>query len=459
MGKLVAKIEGRGIGIKTSVVNMGDIARAIKTPPQYTTKWFGNELGAQSNYTNKQGEGERAVVNGSHEPAALQSLLDKFIEKYILCQNCHLPELVMKVKKNDIMAKCKACGWAGELDSTHRLGTFIRNNPPDETGLNVSDRDVGGKRDKKDKKKTKEDDDNVSDDDVEEKKEKKEKKDKKKKKTKKDKDGSDDDGSDDDKKKKKKKKSKKDKKEKKAGSDDDGSDDDDKKEKKKKDKKSKKDKKADSDDDSDADKKKKKKKDKKEKKKKDESDSDDDAADEKEAEVEALTYNDEEIPKVIADIAKFLAKGSPSVSDFFQEVRGFQVSKIFDDDVRLYAVISAIGGEKMDAKSLADKEEYVTEVIKKSKGGPLDYKVVLWCFNAYLSEHPDCKKAFPMVLKAIYDQDWASEKQILAYYTNDEGKDEPGFAMAKEVSKPFLDWLAKPDEDSSDDSDSNSDSS
>merc|ERR1712190_337947 len=126
MPRLVTKIEGRGNGIKTCIVNMGDVARAIKRPPQYTTKWFGHELGAQSTYTNKEGEGERSIVNGSHQTDAFQKLLDKFIDKYVCCTSCNLPEIIMSVKKSGIQGRCAACGWSGELDNQHKLATFIQ---------------------------------------------------------------------------------------------------------------------------------------------------------------------------------------------------------------------------------------------------------------------------------------------------------------------------------------------
>lgn len=41
-----AKVEGRGNGIKTNVVNNKDIARALDRPAQYLLKFFGFELGA-----------------------------------------------------------------------------------------------------------------------------------------------------------------------------------------------------------------------------------------------------------------------------------------------------------------------------------------------------------------------------------------------------------------------------
>ena len=46
MPRLFTKIEGKGNGIKTVVVNMVDIGRALARPPTYIIKYFGCELGA-----------------------------------------------------------------------------------------------------------------------------------------------------------------------------------------------------------------------------------------------------------------------------------------------------------------------------------------------------------------------------------------------------------------------------
>merc|ERR1712061_841103 len=78
-----------------------------------------------------------------------QGLLDKFIEKDELCSGCNLPEIDMIVKKGLIVARCKACGWLGELDNCHRLATYIIKNPDlDKGGFG----EEGGKTAKPDRK-------------------------------------------------------------------------------------------------------------------------------------------------------------------------------------------------------------------------------------------------------------------------------------------------------------------
>jgi translation initiation factor 5 len=41
MPPIQSKIEGRGNGIKTNVVNMVEVAKALARPASYTTKFFG----------------------------------------------------------------------------------------------------------------------------------------------------------------------------------------------------------------------------------------------------------------------------------------------------------------------------------------------------------------------------------------------------------------------------------
>merc|ERR1712087_774615 len=101
--------------------------------------------------TNKKSEGERAVVNGHHDTPIFQQLVDKFIEKYVLCSGCNLPEIDMVVnKKGIIVATCKACGWNGELDNRHKLATFIAKNPP---GSGIGFDEEKGKKTKEDRQK------------------------------------------------------------------------------------------------------------------------------------------------------------------------------------------------------------------------------------------------------------------------------------------------------------------
>ncbi|KAL0381434.1 UNVERIFIED_CONTAM: Eukaryotic translation initiation factor 5 [Sesamum angustifolium] len=129
MPKMIAKIEGRGNGIKTNIVNMVDIAKALARPASYTTKYFGCELGAQSKFDEKTGT---SLVNGAHDTAKLAGLLENFIKKYVQCYGCGNPETEILITKNQmIQLKCAACGFVSDVDMRDKLTTFIIKNPPE----------------------------------------------------------------------------------------------------------------------------------------------------------------------------------------------------------------------------------------------------------------------------------------------------------------------------------------
>ncbi|XP_078428465.1 eukaryotic translation initiation factor 5-like [Wolffia australiana] len=129
MPRMVTKIEGRGNGIKTNVVNMVDIAKALARPASYTTKYFGCELGAQSKFDEKTGV---SLVNGAHDTAKLAQLLENFIKKYVQCYGCGNPETeVLITKIQTIQLKCAACGFVSDVDMRDKLTTFILKNPPE----------------------------------------------------------------------------------------------------------------------------------------------------------------------------------------------------------------------------------------------------------------------------------------------------------------------------------------
>ncbi|KAJ5933695.1 Translation initiation factor IF2/IF5 zinc-binding [Penicillium verhagenii] len=138
MEKLQSKIEGKGNGIKTVIVNLNSVAQSLSRPPAYVIKYFGFELGAQAN---AKPTDDRWIINGAHDANKLQDYLDGFITKFVLCKKCKNPETDVSIKDERIILDCKACGQRCDADPRLKLSTFIvRNNPK------------GGKKEKKDKK-------------------------------------------------------------------------------------------------------------------------------------------------------------------------------------------------------------------------------------------------------------------------------------------------------------------
>lgn len=128
MPPIVAKVEGRGNGIKTAVVNTSDVARALARPSNYVIKFFGFELGALTSINE---DSDRYIVNGAHDAAKLQDLLDGFINKFVLCNSCKNPETdIIVMKDGNLKRDCKACGQQTYIDPRHKLSSYIVKNPP-----------------------------------------------------------------------------------------------------------------------------------------------------------------------------------------------------------------------------------------------------------------------------------------------------------------------------------------
>jgi translation initiation factor 5 len=128
MPAIQSKTEGRGNGIKTLVMNLSDVARALNRPPPYVLKYFGHELGA---LTTIKEEEDRYLVNGVHDSNELQDSLDGFINRFVLCGACKNPETEIQVKgKDELIRDCKACGKISPIDIRHKLATYILKNPP-----------------------------------------------------------------------------------------------------------------------------------------------------------------------------------------------------------------------------------------------------------------------------------------------------------------------------------------
>lgn len=127
MERLQSKIEGKGNGIKTVIVNLSSVAGSLARPPSYVIKYFGFELGAQ---TNTNPTDDRWIINGAHEASKLQDYLDGFISKFVLCKKCKNPETDVNIKDGNILLDCKACGQRSDVDLRLKLSSFILKNQP-----------------------------------------------------------------------------------------------------------------------------------------------------------------------------------------------------------------------------------------------------------------------------------------------------------------------------------------
>ncbi|KAL8420029.1 hypothetical protein RB594_002979 [Gaeumannomyces avenae] len=142
MERLQTKIEGKGNGIKTVVVNLSNVAQQLARPGSYLIKYFGFELGAQ---TNLDPADDRWIINGAHDANKLQDYLDGFINKFVLCKKCKNPETEVNIKDGHIILDCKACGVRSDVDIRLKLSGFILKQTPKKTKKDKAERKAARK--------------------------------------------------------------------------------------------------------------------------------------------------------------------------------------------------------------------------------------------------------------------------------------------------------------------------
>merc|ERR1711862_745948 len=192
------------------------------------------------------------------------------------------------------------------------------------------------------------------------------------------------------------------------------------------------------------------KKEKKEKKSKEAEKEESGSESDKQADLE---LDDDDTQGLVKDLQALVQKEGSNLTKatLFEEVRAMQVTKLFNNKLRMYLVISALFPDgSMDGKKIESREAIIGAFISNGKMSFADW---IWGVEAYLSKNKGAIKAYPMALKAFYDSDLADEKDILKYYSADE-KDSPGFEEAKKAGAPFLKWLEEADSEDDDDDDS-----
>jgi hypothetical protein len=172
-------------------------------------------------------------------------------------------------------------------------------------------------------------------------------------------------------------------------------------------------------------------------------------------------YDDAQVLNLIGEMKQFVShkSGKPTAVDFLAELRTRANQtcscESFDGKIRLFIALSTLCGDKLNQKELTLWKGHIGEVIGNDKDGVLSGSGVLWVFDAYLEAFPGTANVFPMVLQMLHAESWCSQDDILAHYNQNQGKGEPGFALAKDKAAPFLEWLEGSDETNTNTTDGN----
>lgn len=107
MPLLISRQAGRGNGCFTMIENLPDVTKSLNHPATIVLKYMGSSLG--SNTTES-----KFTINGHYTSEDLIKILYQYINSFVMCPSCNIPELIPsfegKKKNKKLILTCGACG-------------------------------------------------------------------------------------------------------------------------------------------------------------------------------------------------------------------------------------------------------------------------------------------------------------------------------------------------------------
>ncbi|TBU20015.1 subunit beta of translation initiation factor 2 [Hamiltosporidium tvaerminnensis] len=136
MPGVMVKIEGKGNGIKTVIVNLEEIAHSLRRKAVHILKFISYELGSISFFDSKNG---RYIVNGSHDTNKVQAKIYDFIEIYVMCEVCRNPETFFVYEKT-LKKECLACGNSCKVDGHTKVDNIVAKDLENDSSFSERDK-------------------------------------------------------------------------------------------------------------------------------------------------------------------------------------------------------------------------------------------------------------------------------------------------------------------------------
>ena len=117
MNPIKSSINGKGNGIFTTIHNLNDISTSLNHPSNLILKFLSYYFGSNLN---------EYSLTGSYSQLQLQEAIQVYINKFVLCPSCSIPETIpilrKETKKNTLLdLKCSACGKISEVKSNNKI--------------------------------------------------------------------------------------------------------------------------------------------------------------------------------------------------------------------------------------------------------------------------------------------------------------------------------------------------
>ena len=101
----VPKVEGQIAGKATIIVNIANIASALRRPLEHLAKFLQRELATSGKLDN-----ERLILNTRLNSEKVNEKITSYTKEFVICNICEKPDTEIIAEKNLKFKHCLACG-------------------------------------------------------------------------------------------------------------------------------------------------------------------------------------------------------------------------------------------------------------------------------------------------------------------------------------------------------------
>jgi len=101
----IPEAKTRKQGNKTVIKNFGEIVDTLNRDEQHLSKYLLGELGTAGHV-----EGKELTLQGKFRRGIINSKIEQYCERYVLCSECDRPDTTIRKEKGVTLMKCEACG-------------------------------------------------------------------------------------------------------------------------------------------------------------------------------------------------------------------------------------------------------------------------------------------------------------------------------------------------------------
>jgi len=99
------KLHYAKIGMRTVIYNFKEIADALDRDPQHLLKFLTGEMATAATI-----QGSRVIFQGKFSEDTFNRLIQRYIESFVVCPVCKLPDTKIIKEKRLSFLICQACG-------------------------------------------------------------------------------------------------------------------------------------------------------------------------------------------------------------------------------------------------------------------------------------------------------------------------------------------------------------